>query len=768
MPHPSEELCRAVLSIDLGASYTKIALRQSWKERDVDNTSLNLKVDGEFHIPSIAVDLGDGKGRRFGTDAEGLNPGSSGRIYRNWKSVLFDSAPVENTLSEAKKIAEGFLRWIKEKLSQQFDWENVRVRICIPALAESSQGEGHLREAAKAAGWSNTVEFVAEPRANLIGLASSGRNVARNAGGGLSLKWGEMFSSLFFQAMQLPNTRIIPTGPVRFAVIDIGAFTTDIGICAIEETGDVKMSEGVQSSFKLGIAEIDEKLVHAMLKLGVEREQMTEVEFKKAKEIIYRGDGYDTVIGKTPVRIGRGSMNRQIAEFAQEVVGICKDHIRGRSWYILTGGGFEIPLIREHVKAALNALGMRSAQEGFLNDTDRQDSRLATALGGASVALDRGEAARSTGPRVPVNTATPSVHECSCGGMNKECGKCHGTSVVAVDSEIPKPVAPGRLSVSDDSAQSGIISHPLPRGAEESRFTPVRPDSRGMRNETDETCNVTTADLHKQWNEAKALAEFTLDGWMGELVFGEKLLPNEQQKRFLDHSSASGMGAWLRLLCLASCFGVRTKPRTIEHFWRTRLTDVWRVFTPAVVLHESEGHDWRALDEVFLEATHRSFRDSDASGEDAELWRRVFYDFRKLHQFVYRNSFPAAILEVAGMRETTPENLVNFMKSGNLPNVRWTGVLGQSMTSPLFFVLRELRRLGVIDSRFDPVCFYMNSPGRNVGTCLGWIAAKRGVAYGVEELTEFSTICHKRMQSECAELSPLYDLALQWFDFSNW
>ena len=777
MPHPTEEQRRPVLSIDLGASYTKLAWRPPWDDGDLFSTpSCSLAIDGEFYIPSIAVDITDGKGPRFGTEAAGLNPGTNGRTYRNWKSILFGASPDPHALSEAHEIAEGYLRWIKRKLGKshpEYDLDNAKLRICIPALNESTQGEKYLGQAAKAAGWSNAIQVIAEPRANLIGLASSGKNVARNAGGGLSLRWGDMFSSLFVQAMQAPILRRIATPPVRFAVIDIGAFTTDIGICAIERTGDVKMSEGDQRSFKEGIADLDEQLEEVIHAHGITRQEMNEIEFSIHKKSIYQGQRRRIVAGNTAIELEPNCMSQQITDIARRVVGICKDHISGCPWYILTGGGFEIPLIREHVKAALDERGMRAARDSHITDSDRLDSRLATALGGASLAFDRGGLAPTTGARAPQNTTRPSVQECSCRGRNKDCARCHGKGVIEIGADSPKPVLHGRIPVTNELAQAGASDTFIPPKVEEVKTQLVLPEisriSRGSKAEKIYSADqISVDDLSKQWNEAKALAEFTLDGWMGELVFGEKLLRKEQRKRFLDHSSASGMRAWLRLLCLATCFGVRTKPRTIEKFWRTRLKDVWWVFTPDTLPHESEDSDWRVLDEVFLKATHLQFHDLEASGEDAELWRRVFYDFRKLHQFVYRNSFPAAILEVAGMRGTMPEDLVNFMKSGLLPNVRWAGVLGQSMTSPLFFVLRELRRLDVIDSRFDPVCFYMNSPARNVATRLGWIKAEQGAAYGIEKLTEFSTTCHKRMKSECPELSPFYDLALQWYDFNNW
>ncbi len=721
MPSPTEEQRRAVLSIDFGASYTKIAWRPRWD--DERNAAFNvpsrsLAIDGEFHIPSIAIDRFDEQGLRFGTDATDLTAGPNGKVYRNWKATLFHPAPDAAELDFAKRLTEGFLRWIKEKLNAsaaECDLNHSRLRICIPALDESLVGEKHLRDAAIASGWPNAVEIVSEPRANLIGLASSGRNIARNVGNALSLNWDEMFSSLFVQAMRAPGMWITPTAPVRFVVIDIGAFTTDIGVCAIERTGNVKMSEGQQRSFKHGIASLDEQLTEVIKARGIDRKAMTERDFNIHKEPIYQGKSRRIAIGSKSAELESDCVRQQVTHFAEKVVEICREHITGCPWYILTGGGFKIPHICEHVKGALNALGMRLAQDGYLNDSDHFDSRVATALGGASLALDQAELVRSTRAHVTENTYSPSVNECPCGGRNKDCARCHGKGVIEIGSGVPKPVLDGRISVADEFTQASVSDTFIPPESEEVKTPLVLPEtpriSRVPKADEPERANrISVDDFNKRWNEVGALAEFTLDGWMGELVFGGKIPKEQQQERLRAHSSPEGKASWLRLLCLATCFGVRVnkKRERIEPFWRGQLTEVWQVFTS-----ESDDNDWSALNKVFLKATHRQFRDLDASGEDADLWRRVFYDFRKLHQFVYRNQFPEVVLELAARPETSAVGLVYFMKSGIHPDGRWAGVLGQSMTAPLLFVMRELRRLDIVDSRFDSACFYMNSPARN-------------------------------------------------------
>jgi hypothetical protein len=245
---------------------------------------------------------------------------------------------------------------------------------------------------------------------------------------------------------------------------------------------------------------------------------------------------------------------------------------------------------------------------------------------------------------------------------------------------------------------------------------------------------------------------------MGQLVFGAGMRSQDSRRSVLqDHSSAAGRAAWLRLLCLGACLGVCRKPQHIKKFWETKLPDIWR---------PKDSANERQLDEVFIRAIHREFDDRKASGEDAELWRRVFYDFRKLHHFVYVNHLPRSLIELASQPGLRAASLLHFLKSGFLPGGQkpWVGAIGQSMTAPLLFLLRELRRLEVIDARFDAACFYMNSPARRAARQLGWITVQESALFDIEDLVEMSRHCHAKMKVELPEeLHRFFDIPLQWY-----
>jgi hypothetical protein len=174
------------------------------------------------------------------------------------------------------------------------------------------------------------------------------------------------------------------------------------------------------------------------------------------------------------------------------------------------------------------------------------------------------------------------------------------------------------------------------------------------------------------------------------------------------------------------------------------------------------------LDLFFREIIDRYYKNENASGEDAEFWRRVFYDFRKMHHFVFRNHLPETILEFARYDEADGSNLIRFLRSGHIPpkmqdpnHPRFRGVIGQSMKAPLLFVMRELSRLGVLDHRFASASFYLNSPVRRVACQLGWLDAETGFSGDFTSLVDQSENIHSHMQNELPELDGFYDLPLQ-------
>jgi hypothetical protein len=243
-------------------------------------------------------------------------------------------------------------------------------------------------------------------------------------------------------------------------------------------------------------------------------------------------------------------------------------------------------------------------------------------------------------------------------------------------------------------------------------------------------------------------------------------------------NTLEGKAAWYRLLCLGCSFSTLqgTTPRErVIGLWRNRLQDdFWKNTIPQSLESAANADYNRNLDAFFEGVIHRLFTNSNASGEDAEFWRRVFYDFRKMHYFVFRNHLPETILAYTSFTQVDGPGLINFLKSGEIQDVvrdpsqpRFPGVIGQSMSSPLFFIMRELARLGVIDERFASACYYMNRPARRIASRLGWIHDDGFSVPTFDDLIRFSEQVHKRIQEEAPELLGYYDLPLQWYALSH-
>lgn len=280
------------------------------------------------------------------------------------------------------------------------------------------------------------------------------------------------------------------------------------------------------------------------------------------------------------------------------------------------------------------------------------------------------------------------------------------------------------------------------------------------------------------WNMDRALELFTISGSLGELV-----LPNSNEETLIarhlcEPTTLDGKAAWYRLLCLGCTLGLPLGIHAVvqvKRLWNEDLgPEFWKATIPDSLGSLSAPDFNTNLDSFFEEKIHQLFRNENAAGENAAFWRRVFYDFRKMHHFVFRNDFAETIMDFARCEEADGHALINFFKTGKIPDVmqdtsnpRYRGVIGQSMTAPLLFVMRELRRLGLLDERFEPACYYMNGPARRVACWLGWLDEGTRREGDFSTLVSFSEQIHTRMQKELPDLDLYYDLPLQLYAFKH-
>jgi hypothetical protein len=274
----------------------------------------------------------------------------------------------------------------------------------------------------------------------------------------------------------------------------------------------------------------------------------------------------------------------------------------------------------------------------------------------------------------------------------------------------------------------------------------------------------TVSDLWHWWErQGKPITAYTLDGdtnW--NLLFpGESGNADARRKRvkevLLTPESDEGKRTWYRLLGLACLMSAGRRMTEVRSFWQSELEarQFWTRTSQATF-----GH---ATDALFSELISRPINNLAASGEHAYFWRRVFYDIRKIHQLVWENQFPATMLEL--VRSGHGANLVNFLHTGQLPGQpAWVGVFGQSAGSPLFFVVRELCRLGVItDPAVRPLAFFVSTPVRRASERIGWLKAEEARRVDFESLAAMSEKFHRKIAADRVfgeRLLPYYDIPL--------
>jgi len=281
--------------------------------------------------------------------------------------------------------------------------------------------------------------------------------------------------------------------------------------------------------------------------------------------------------------------------------------------------------------------------------------------------------------------------------------------------------------------------------------------------------------LQDCWDEDEALRHFTVNGPLGSLIAGD---PSNIQELLSAPETLGGKATWYRLLCLGCTLGLPLGIRPLnqaQRLWLEELTEeFWQVTIPSSEQESEEPAFNDRLDEYFEQKIHKLFRDENATGENAAFWRRVFYDFRKMHYFVFKNHLPETIMEFASYEEADGSALIGFLRSGKIPEglqdpttPRFRGVIGQSMKAPLLFVMRELRLLNILGERFNPACFYMNSPARRIAHKLGWIDLDSVASGDFSTLVFQSERVHERMQDELPDLACYFDLPLQLYALNN-
>ena len=271
--------------------------------------------------------------------------------------------------------------------------------------------------------------------------------------------------------------------------------------------------------------------------------------------------------------------------------------------------------------------------------------------------------------------------------------------------------------------------------------------------------NLDPATVLEWWQDNEDPDDYTLDSAVLWPLFGPAGLDDEDRKsRLVAGLSApetpEGQRLWYKVLGFACLMSAGWPVKRVRRFWTEKLApeEFW----------EHTEKDFGAADAIFEKVIGEEVSGANAAGEDAIFWRRIFYDVRKVRHLIYVNDFAAEVMDLAADSRGSA-HLLQFLKTGKIPGSRaHRGVLGQSAGSPLFFVVRELRRLEVIKhEEVDASAFFVCKPVRELAARLGWIDPKLAASYDFESLGEASDQIHAAAMAGGSEHVAVFR---KWFD----
>lgn len=438
-----------VLAIDLGASFTKVSYRLPRTAPDYREASKIVLLENQALIPSLVIHRDSDRKRWLcGWEAAEYHPSSADRVFNNWKARVF-SETLDSEVAGHLGAAGEFFKWLRREIQNTgIDVSRCRVKLCLPAFDEVDRPASILGQEMEHAGWMNvSLSKVAEPRANMVGVFSEGRNCLYGT--------EPFYMSMYpLGSPLLEHLRgfTLRDGPrhVIMAIVDVGSFTTDVSVVDVDATGDGDfIAQTTQKSSKVGIiAGFEEPLIAELARRhGFDPVELTFEDRELIKRALASNQPYvHTFSGSRNVTFGQAfdrTIVRGVAdEFAANVKTVYEKVAAPFEprYVILTGGGCDAVAIRKAIHRYLESPDVRLLPvEGIESpseipargqiqryvDTGESLGRLATALGAASVILDLPLKPPLPEGAEPKRVESPWV-ACSCQGGNKDCVRCGG------------------------------------------------------------------------------------------------------------------------------------------------------------------------------------------------------------------------------------------------------------------------------------------------------------------------------------------------------
>lgn len=314
--------------------------------------------------------------------------------------------------SETRAVAAAYFTWLREFLTptcRERGIENlteVPVRICVPAFDQpgGTASENALLDVLRDSGWTPHPHrpILSEPLTNAVGVLTGGVNTTYRPSqrAERTINLGRMFRRGPVQRT-LRDGR--PDGVVRVLTVDVGAYTADFALVTFRRDGLEVTHDVVSHSEPLGITELDAR-VRNVLPTGASQWLATK---DVRRQEAFRRSVYGGV--DRSVRLSeKETVTRPQVEEIQDVIRTFGGEVATRAEMllgrvadridelILTGGGSNLPALRETLRQRLSGRGAEvvhmpsppsSAAPG-LRPLGQKLVRGGSALGGASIYVD--------------------------------------------------------------------------------------------------------------------------------------------------------------------------------------------------------------------------------------------------------------------------------------------------------------------------------------------------------------------------------------------
>lgn len=377
-------MLRSSLCIDLGAAFTKVGYRELPESTThlLRHPTLNFD-ESRFCIPSVAARNVRSDTWVFGVEPMEYRAGKTVEVYRNWKSDLFSrdgSGPLGASFLEdaspqlleflrftyphlkAREVAVRYLRWLRESMIPEMLGRalppDLEVQLCVPEFVIHGTLGPLMERIMEEAGYENAGLYtLSEPKANLIGVLTEGRNVLSR---GRPSRLGMFGDGHIVSRLSHGESLLF---------IDVGAYTTDLALANLSTDSDGSFADDPSESTPLGVSLLDRMIVDRLEPRlqQVFGETLSGADWERIHAIDYGGEQHfgSATAWEAPdgSSLPRALVHACLEEFAAAITAAVQRFLSRAQpaqvrTAVLTGGGGNLAQVSNRLARELAGLGV--------------------------------------------------------------------------------------------------------------------------------------------------------------------------------------------------------------------------------------------------------------------------------------------------------------------------------------------------------------------------------------------------------------------------